>query len=114
MLRKLDQAVTIKDHDIQTFASGLRAESNNIEDPEQATEVRKAFYANMIDISNNAAAQSERARRKARQREIRERMEREERDRALQESLDLLEQQRRQGQHRNVARVEQHRQFLGH
>ena len=89
-LRKLDQAVTMKEHDVQTFASGLRADSIN-DDKEEAKESDIAsFYANMIDISNSAAV-SERARRKARQKELRLKLEEEERQRAIQEAMAMLE-----------------------
>jgi len=96
-LRKLDQAVTMKEHDVQTYASGLSSSSggldthgNTLEDEPKQSEIA-AFYANMIDISNNTAAISERARRKRRQKEIRERMQEEERQRALDEAMAMLE-----------------------
>jgi ATP-binding cassette subfamily F protein 3 len=89
-LRKLDQAMTIKAYDIETFASGLRASQDPAADDKQETEIA-SFYANMIDISSNEAAQSERLRRKARQKEIRERLEEEERQRAIQEAMAQFE-----------------------
>lgn len=87
-LRKLDQAITLKEQDVQTYASGLTADP--VDDPE-ATSAIASFYANMIDISSNEAAKSERARRKERQKKIRETMEEEERQRALKEAMDILE-----------------------
>ena len=92
-LRKLDQAMTIKAYDIETFASGLRAaDGRSPEDDDDKKETSIAsFYANMIDISSNEAAQSERIRRKARQKEIRERLEDEERQRAIQEAMAMME-----------------------
>eukprot|EP00977_Amphora_coffeiformis_P011367 scaffold2744_cov160-Amphora_coffeaeformis.AAC.4 len=92
-LRKLDQAVTMKDHDVQTFASGLSSGMDNFgNDTEGKANSQIAdFYANMIDISNNTAAQSERARRKARQKEIREQLEEEERTRAIEDAMKMLE-----------------------
>jgi ABC-type dipeptide/oligopeptide/nickel transport system ATPase subunit len=95
-LRKLDQAVTLSTMDVQTFASGLRADADAaaIADDEGESKIA-AFYANMIDVSS--AAQSERARRKARQKEIRERLEEEERQRAIQEAMDMFENNKEQG-----------------
>jgi ATP-binding cassette subfamily F protein 3 len=89
--RKLNQAVTMKAQDIQTYASGLRAESYNDDPKEEMKESQIAsFYANMIDVGN-AAAQSERVRRKQRQKEIREQMEQEERSRAIQQAMEMLQ-----------------------
>jgi len=87
-LRKLDQAITLKEKDVQTFASGLSADP--VDDPDAVSSIA-AFYANMIDISGNDAAQSERNRRKARQKEMREAMEEEERQRALKEAMGMLQ-----------------------
>ena len=89
-LRKLDQAVTMKAQDVQTFASGLAADNTGgtileAKDSEIAT-----YYANMIDIRSEAAV-SERQRRKARQKELRLEMEAKERERAIQEAMDMLE-----------------------
>jgi len=89
--RKLDNAVTLKEHDIETFASGLVADKTG--DSLDATSDIQAFYANMIDVSNNPAAKSERARRKARQKELREKMEVEERERALADAMKILEEE---------------------
>jgi len=89
--RKLTQSVTLKEHDVETFASGLQADP--VDDPEAHAAGQSSiasFYANMIDISNNEAAVSERARRKERQKRIREEMEENERQRALKEAMDML------------------------
>lgn len=101
--RLLSQAVTLKEKDVTTFASGLSAEhmADDItaEDGEDGGNTTKSgagsssiaqFYANMIDVSNNAAAQSERARRKDRQKVLRLEMEEKERKRALQDAMDML------------------------
>jgi ABC-type dipeptide/oligopeptide/nickel transport system ATPase subunit len=88
-LQKLTKAVTIKEHDIKTFASGLSAEPMNDHEDEQISSIA-AFYANMIDISNNEAVTSERHRRKERQKAIRLEMEEAERKRAIQEAMDLF------------------------
>jgi hypothetical protein len=89
VLRKLDLPMTMKDKDVQTFASGLRADAaaDPAADEEQPSKIA-AFYANMIDVS--VSSQSERIRRKARQKEIRERMEEEERQRAIEEAMAML------------------------
>jgi hypothetical protein len=89
VLRRLDHAVTIKDKDVQTFASGLQADMDTTELDKESDIA--AFYANMIDVTNNAAAVSERARRKERQREIRLAMEEEERKRCIEEAMAMLE-----------------------
>jgi len=89
VLRKLDHAVTLKAHDVQTYASGLSAELQV--DPTSTKESQIAhFYANMIDISSTEAL-SERDRRKARQKELRELLEEEERKRAIQEAMAIFE-----------------------
>mmetsp|Transcript_9988 Transcript_9988/g.14012 ORF Transcript_9988/g.14012 Transcript_9988/m.14012 type:complete len:851 (-) Transcript_9988:83-2635(-) len=92
-VRKLDSTVTLKDHDIQTFASGLVAESVNDdgESSSRPTESMETFYANMIDVSSHPRAVSERTRRKARQKELREKMEEEERRRAVEDTMKMLE-----------------------
>ena len=91
-LRKLDQAVTLKEQDMPTFASGLSSGMDNFgNDTDGKSSAIAAFYANMIDISSNTAAQSERARRKMRQKELREQMEEEERQRAIAEAMKMLE-----------------------
>ena len=87
-LRKLGQAVTMKEQDVQTFASGLRAKTDDGIELEESQIA--AFYANMIDPSASKAAISERDRRKARQKELRIRMEEEERQRAIQEAMDMF------------------------
>jgi ATPase subunit of ABC transporter with duplicated ATPase domains len=92
-LRKLDQAVTMKEHDVTTYASGLTSgvdSHGNTIDTEKQSDIA-SFYANMIDISSNEAAMSERARRKQRQKELRERMDAEERLRAIDEAMAMLE-----------------------
>jgi len=93
-LRKLDQAVTMKEHDVTTYASGLSSgvdsHGNTIDTEKHQSDVA-SFYANMIDISSNEAAMSERARRKQRQKELRERMDAEERQRAIDEAMAMLE-----------------------
>lgn len=88
-LRKLGQAVTMKEQDVQTFASGLRAKTDDGIELEESQIA--AFYANMIDPSASKAAISERDRRKARQKELRIRMEEEERQRAIQEAMDMFQ-----------------------
>jgi len=65
-LRKLDSAITLKQHDVQTFASGLVAEKDSTMEQEGQSDIQ-AFYANMIDVTNNPKALSERNRRKERQ-----------------------------------------------
>ncbi|KAL7551403.1 hypothetical protein ACHAWF_014589 [Thalassiosira exigua] len=90
--RKLESAVTLKSRDIQTFASGLVAEPEPGADPEDGgTSDIQAFYANMIDVSNNPRAKSERERRKARQKEVRERLDEEERRRAVEDAARMME-----------------------
>lgn len=99
---KLTKAIKMKEHDIQSFASGLSAEPMFDHEDEHnnsggtgggagpgGSSIR-AFYANMIDISQNEAAISERKRRKERQKAIREALEEAERQRALQEAMDIL------------------------
>ena len=88
-LQKLSKAITMKEHDIKTFASGLSSEPM-ADHEDEAISTIASFYANMIDISGNEAAISERRRRKARQKAIREEMEEAERKRAIQEALDVL------------------------
>uniref|UniRef100_A0A7S4QCT5 ABC transporter domain-containing protein n=2 Tax=Ditylum brightwellii TaxID=49249 RepID=A0A7S4QCT5_9STRA len=99
-IRKLTSTVTLKDHDITTFASGLIAATINTDidgDDEDAilttsrpSESMETFYANMIDVTN-VSAMSERARRKARQKELREKMEEEERRRAVEDAMKMME-----------------------
>lgn len=91
-LRKLDQAVTIQQHDeTQTYAAlGIHGSTTSIHGEQDNKESDiEAFYANMIDISNEAAM-SERARRKRRQKELREAIQAEERQRALDEAMAML------------------------
>jgi len=103
-MRLLTKAINLKEHDIQTFASGLVAdhtEERTGDDEEVGavgggdTTVRQTssiqhFYANMIDITNEAAV-SERKRRKDKQRAVRQEMEEGERKRAIQEAMDILD-----------------------
>ena len=92
--RRLDNAITLKSHDIQTFASGLLPNSdqssNLISEDDENTSDIQSFYANMIDVSN-VSAKSERERRKARQKEMREKMEEEERKRAIDDAMRMME-----------------------
>ena len=90
-LRKLGQAVTMKAHDIQSYAMGLRAELDPVAVGDEKESQIAAFYANMIDGTLNEDAISERDRRKARQKELRIKMEEEERQRAIQEAMAMLE-----------------------
>ena len=86
---KLTNKIILKDKDIQSFASGLSSEPM-IDHEDGTLSSMASFYANMIDISENEAAISERKRRKERQKAIREQMEEEERQRALKEAMDIL------------------------
>lgn len=88
-LRKLGQSVTMKEQDVQTFASGLRAKTDDGVELEESQ--IKTFYANMIDPAASKAAISERDRRKARQKEMRIQMEEEERQRAIKEAMDMFQ-----------------------
>jgi hypothetical protein len=92
--RRLDTAITLKSHDIQSFASGLVAnvDPSDIHD-NQPSEIQ-SFYANMIDVSKHPRAKSERERRKSRQREMRERMEEEERKRAIDDAMRMISEDR--------------------
>ena len=103
MPRKLDNAITLKSRDIQTFASGLVADSSDPssgrlldgdddddDHPRHQSDIQ-AFYANMIDASDHPKARSERERRKARQKEMRERADDEERKRAIEDSMRMME-----------------------
>jgi ATPase subunit of ABC transporter with duplicated ATPase domains len=87
---KLTQKVVLKDHDIKSFASGLSADGPTIDHEDGALSSIASYYANMIDISENDAAISERKRRKERQKAIREELENGERQRALQQAMDIL------------------------
>ena len=86
---KLTNKIILKDKDIKSFASGLSSEPM-IDHEDGTLSSMASFYANMIDISENEAAVSERKRRKERQKAIREQMEEEERQRALKEAMDIL------------------------
>lgn len=89
--RLLDNAITLKSQDIQSFASGLVADkdSSTMDDPNTGASDIQKFYANMIDVSN-VQGRSERDRRKARQKEIRERMEEEENKRAIEDAMRMM------------------------
>lgn len=89
-LRKLAESVTLKEKDVTTFASGLSAAVETVGGMEEQSKIA-AFYANMIDPSDNPAALSERARRKARQKALREAAEEEERRRAIEDAMKMLE-----------------------
>ena len=93
VLRKLTESVTLKDKDVTTFASGLSAAPDTVSELEAAAAGSRIseFYANMIDASDNPAAMSERARRKARQKALREAAEEEDRRRAIEEAMAMLE-----------------------
>lgn len=87
--RRLDNAITLKSHDIQSFASGLIADKDPTMDDTNASSDIQEFYANMIDVTN-VKARSERDRRKARQKELREKMEEEERKRAIDDVMRMM------------------------
>ena len=89
-MRRLEQSVTLKEKDVTTFASGLSAELSTVSEFEQKSQIQ-AFYANMIDPSQNEAAVSERARRKSRQKALREAAEEEERMRAIADAMAMIE-----------------------
>jgi len=89
-LRKLTESVTLKEKDVTTFASGLSAAVDTVGGMEQQSQIAD-FYANMIDPSDNPAAMSERARRKARQKALREAAEDEDRRRAIEDAMKMLE-----------------------
>mmetsp|Transcript_33748 Transcript_33748/g.100679 ORF Transcript_33748/g.100679 Transcript_33748/m.100679 type:complete len:851 (-) Transcript_33748:45-2597(-) len=95
-MRKLENAVTMKKHDVQSYASGLASiegmagAPSDVAEVEQQTQIA-SFYANMIDATNNPAAVSERTRRKERQKDLREKMEEEERQRAIKDAMAMME-----------------------
>ncbi len=93
-LQKLDKAVTMKANDVKSYAMGLSAESMNdihtINHEDENISSIASFYANMIDISDNQTALSERQRRKERQKQIRLEMEEAERKRAIEEAMNVL------------------------
>lgn len=89
-LRKLTESVTLKEKDVTTFASGLSAAVDTVGGMEQQSQIAE-FYANMIDPSANPAAMSERARRKARQKELREAAESEDLANAIEGAMKMLE-----------------------
>eukprot|EP00804_Cyclotella_cryptica_P025861 CCRYP_002715-RC/>CCRYP_002715-RC protein AED:0.07 eAED:0.07 QI:78/1/1/1/1/1/8/355/851 len=90
--RRLDAAITLKSHDIQSFASGLVAnvDPSSIPSDETPSDIQ-SFYANMIDVSDHPRAKSERERRKGRQKEMREKMEEEERRRAIDDAMRMMQ-----------------------
>jgi ATP-binding cassette subfamily F protein 3 len=88
-LQKLNKAVTMKEHDIQTFASGLSAEPMGGDHEDESISAIASFYANMIDITTEEVT-SERKRRKDRQKATRLGMEDAERKRAIQEAADFF------------------------
>ncbi|KAL3811979.1 hypothetical protein ACHAXA_009597, partial [Cyclostephanos tholiformis] len=100
-LRRLECAITLQSRDVQTFASGLVAASSGdgvgkvggADGDDDAPPVSnvQSFYANMIDVSDNPRATSERMRRKARQRELREKLDEDERLRAIEDTARMME-----------------------
>lgn len=95
--RRLEAAVTLKQHDIQSFASGLVANVDPTDINDEPSEIQ-TFYANMIDVSKHPRAKSERERRKARQREMREKIEEEERKRAIDDAMRMMSDERDDGE----------------
>ena len=101
-IRKLSQTITMKEQDVETFASGLRVKENETgelfgqrpiaaDDDEGGPSKIASFYANMIDPHQNEAIMSERNRRKARQKELRIKAEEEERQRAIKEAMNMFQ-----------------------
>lgn len=101
-MRKLSQTITMKEQDVETFASGLRVQENEMgelygqrpvggDDGGGGPSKIASFYANMIDPNQNEAAMSERDRRKARQKEMRIKAEEEERQRAIDEAMNMFQ-----------------------
>jgi ATP-binding cassette, subfamily F, member 3 len=93
-MKKLDKAMTLKDHDIQTFAGGISAEgitSSSVDHEDEVMSSVASFYATMIDISNNEAVISERNRRKEKQKALREAAEEAERRRAIEDVMNVLD-----------------------
>ena len=93
-VRKLRQAITLKEHDVETFASGLRAQDNeggDFGEDDAGPSKIASFYANMIDPHQNEAILSERNRRRQRQKELRIKMEEEERQRAIDEAMGMFQ-----------------------
>lgn len=92
-LKKLEKTVTMKEYDIESYANGLTAVSMGGGDHEdEAISSIQDFYANMIDISNEAVM-SERLRRKEKQKALRGHLEEAERKRAIQEAMDILKEE---------------------
>lgn len=92
-LKRLEKTMTMKEHDIETYANGLSAEPMGADHEDEAISSIQDFYANMIDISSNEAVTSERKRRKDRQRALREELEEGERKRAIQDAMDILKEE---------------------
>ena len=100
-MRKLSKTVTMKEQDVETFASGLRVKENDFGETfgqrplgggdDAGPSKIASFYANMIDPHQNEAAMSERDRRKARQKEMRIKAEEEERQRAINEAMNMFQ-----------------------
>mmetsp|Transcript_26430 Transcript_26430/g.62074 ORF Transcript_26430/g.62074 Transcript_26430/m.62074 type:complete len:890 (-) Transcript_26430:2931-5600(-) len=100
-MRKLSKTITMKEQDVETFASGLRVKENEMGelfgqrplggDDDAGPSKIASFYANMIDPHQNEAAMSERDRRKARQKEMRIKAEEEERQRAINEAMSMFQ-----------------------
>ncbi len=97
-MRKLSQTITMKEQDVETFASGLRVKENEAGElfgqgggGDEGPSRIASFYANMIDPEQNKAAMSERDRRKARQKEMRIKAEEEERQRAINEAMNMFQ-----------------------
>ena len=103
-MRKLSQTITMKEQDVETFAGGLRVKENETGelfgqrpigmDGDEGPSKIASFYANMIDPDQNQAAMSERDRRKARQKELRIKAEEEERQRAIDEAMNMFQENR--------------------
>jgi len=98
-LKRLEKTITMKEHDIKTYANGLSAEPMGGDHEDEAISSIQDFYANMIDISSIEAVTSERKRRKDRQRAIREELEDGERKRAIQDAMDILKEEETNDQH---------------
>jgi len=89
-LQLLTKAMTMKQHDISSYASGLSAEPMMADHEDETISAIASFYANMIDGADNEGVVSERNRRKEKQKAMREEMEDAERQRAIQEAMDVL------------------------
>jgi hypothetical protein len=90
--KRLDKAVTLKDHDVVTYAGGLGA-ADKVDKDGNATSREggsgiQSFYANMIGIRSDEVM-SEKARRKAAQKALREKKDEEDRQRAIQDAMEM-------------------------